>query len=171
MNQRIQSMPGDAPVEPEFTGRVLTEMQINNRRKLAHCVLGAVVTAMAVGTFFFPLTGPGVPLMVTAALKAAVLLGGSLIIADIFMLVPALGLVHYEWLKPTDCYTLAELCEKHPSLAAYRDQVRALNRRFTYGEFEAMKVWADSRRANANAAKKEVINSEACKRLYGIAQS
>jgi hypothetical protein len=67
----------------------------------------------------------------------------------------------YEWLSGSACKELADLCDAHPALGRYRDQVCGLERRFTACEFVAMKEWANNVHTRETQA-------EGCRRLYKI---
>jgi hypothetical protein len=68
----------------------------------------------------------------------------------------------YAWLAPSKCKELADLCERHEALGAYRNHVCKLGRRFTAGEYAAMRQWAE-------ASVRDAEHADDCRRLYQIA--
>ncbi|MBK3780262.1 hypothetical protein G3A43_08325 [Paraburkholderia aspalathi] len=65
------------------------------------------------------------------------------------------------WLPDADAGALATLCERNRGLVQYRDQVRALGRRFSRAESAAMFEWAHVHVASIHRA------NEGYERLYG----
>jgi hypothetical protein len=166
----------------EFSMRLLDEAVINRRRRIGGLVRGMLVlagfaaAAWAAGRGLSRGHAPVGPLnwvMLVVHSSACGLLG-----AVVFWLAfvrPLISLLHlvaedYDWLAESECLELAELCEKTPGLVAYRDQVRAANRRFTSGESDAMFSWASEQEYLRQAAE-ETRARAGCQRLYGIEQS
>lgn len=79
------------------------------------------------------------------------------------------------WLPDEDCASLATLCEEHRSLMAYRDEVCAAGRRFTCGEFKAMKSWAARQQLESEETLEAALAAQrqrdGRRRLYGHTQS
>jgi hypothetical protein len=75
----------------------------------------------------------------------------------------------YEWLPAYECDSFAEFCEEHPGVQAYRDSVRAAARRFTKGEYWAMRGFVTMQREAEYEAERTAKERAGCQRLYGIA--
>jgi hypothetical protein len=170
MKDKIASVPGDTPLEVVFRMKALTEGDIGVRQLIARAALGLVVLALAAAMLCVPLANPSMPQFVTVAVRASLTLVVSFVVGYAFMSIPELRFAHYHWLQSTDCDELADLCEQNPGLVPYRDQVLALGRRFTRGEYEAMSAWVAKQQAKAARAEADARANAGCKRLYGIAQ-
>lgn len=70
------------------------------------------------------------------------------------------------WLPSVYCSELLELCETHPELAAYRERVLEQGRRFTFGEYQAMRAWPEEKERQIKQRELELAQEAACKRLY-----
>jgi len=101
---------------------------------------------------------------------AAICRGGlsvCLAVLAFMFLYAILGCARYEWLDESQCGMLADLCEKTPLLAEYRDRVRTEGRLFTVGEMRAMQAWVTKMDWRAEQARQHAD----CQRLYGLASS
>lgn len=167
----------------EFSMLLLEEATINRRRRIGSLVRWALVfasfaaVAWATGQWLSQGRAPvGVLSWCMLVVHASAC---GLPAAAVFWLAfvrPLLALLHlvaedYAWLDVGECLELAELCEKTPGLVAYRDRVRAANRRFTCGESNAMFAWAREQDWLREVAEEEARARSGCQRLYGIGQS
>ncbi|MBK3780264.1 hypothetical protein G3A43_08335 [Paraburkholderia aspalathi] len=169
MDKKVLPVPGITSTENVFGMELLAEKVIDRRRTRARKAYGVTVLVLAVGIFSLSSPNPNIPEVITGFLKVVMLLACCALVADIFMKFPKLQATNYEWLLSSNCDELAELCERNPGLVPYRDQVRSLNRRFTFGEYTAMKSWVDEQREQAIKADEAARERVACQRLYGIA--
>ena len=89
-------------------------------------------------------------------------------IKAIFDLIPALRAHRYDWLSPSKCDAMADLCDENPGLVPYRDRVRAEGRKFTTGEYDSMRIWVGRQKTDAVYAERVARERAACQRLYGV---
>lgn len=85
----------------------------------------------------------------------------------------------FQWLPMSECKVLLELFEAQPTLRPYYEQVLAMGRRFTKGEFSSLLSWIIRRGRKesyeeylALVASKEVTSKQEaeryCRRLYRV---
>lgn len=67
------------------------------------------------------------------------------------------GWNEYEPIDPDNCEKMLKYCEATPEGVAYRTAVLTQGRKFVYGDFCAMRTWAE-----------EADTRAACKKLYNI---
>lgn len=81
-----------------------------------------------------------------------------------------LAMLEFNWLPDASCAGLADLCEQHPALADYRDKVRTAGRKFTNGEYGAIRRWAALQAKPAPDTVDAQRLNDGPRRLYGIAR-
>ncbi|MEX3983893.1 hypothetical protein AB4Y45_33450 [Paraburkholderia sp. EG287A] len=153
-----------------FDMKLLSEAEIVRRRRLGRWALAIFMCVLAIALWKVPKpAGLMTPVLVDDFMRFMAWGVSVVIFADGGLRLLGIEPESLGWLHETYCGELATLCEENEGLRVYRDRVRAQARRFTLGEFRAMKAWArESRIAKAEAAAK-AIRSADCKRLYGIA--
>jgi len=149
----------------------LSEQQIERRRRWATVGLAAFRILLAVGIAVWPLSGATTPCdqVLFWFFKGASWLVINAISTSVLQFFPAANPTTYQWLPEDKCEAMAQHCEKYDILLGYRDQVRALGRRFTTGERIAMAEWADACQFADKLAAEESRKRAACQRLYGVA--
>jgi hypothetical protein len=147
--------------EKQFSKRCLSLGQLTRIRRVLVSVVAVVMLGFVVGAMSI-LASPG-----TAEANDYLLFFVAMFLAC----AGCVSMLNFGWLPDHRCDALASLCERHPSLMAYRDKVVAAGRRFTVGEEDAMKCWAEDRenemRETLDAVAVAERRREGRQRLYG----
>jgi hypothetical protein len=154
------------PEGPVFIMPVRHESSIRLRQRVMRVVFAILLLALVSAGWTLPLTDATTVTQRVAGHAAFAALGVLMAI----LAAASLGLMRYEWLDMSDCTELADLCDEHPGLQPFRNRVLEEGRRFTCGEFTAMKAWVEKQKQQAASAREKASANEGCKRLYGLAQ-
>jgi len=154
----------------EFTRPLLSEAEIERRYARIVAVRRVLWVVLALAVLAWPLGAGehGAGLAIAWATKLGIWAVPVILLSSSLQEIEATSTATYHWLPPSYCDDMAALCEKEPSLVAYRDRVRELGRRFTLGEFYAMRKWLAAREQAAWDAEFDAKEREACQRLYGV---
>jgi hypothetical protein len=160
----------------EFPMPLLAEAEIDRRRIRLSRVCSTIYAVSAVASF---------GILQWAALhygdgRLLENVAGGLLLSAIGSILALVVIVHaiedsrldpdqYEWLPAYECDSFAEFCEEHPGVQAYRAKVRAAARRFTKGEYWAMRGFVTLQREAEYEAERNAKERAGCQRLYGFA--
>lgn len=148
-----------------FSMPLLTEQQVLTRHEETcqlvwrnRAIVFGIALAVVVSTYFFSGHAPKVVLCAFVYVFVVAVIVWLMVDLEDAFIEP-----RSPWMPDSCCNQLSELCESTPELIPYRDQVRALGRRFTVEEFGRMRDWTPARYAREHLQRDEAEYV----RLYG----